>query len=159
MEVFNPFIMHFIYIWILVTICFNCLGDNYKSFFSETATVFYELKNFIHPSVCMSVSRSWLNFHFWVDCPFKVVKDKITEGPDGKESKLTRMKWGEQARLENGCRQTDNKDQRVNAFGREKDQMKLISNQIGKHTEKKGIKICQRRETTKKRQKNRKWLK
>ncbi len=35
-----------------------------------------------------------------------------------------------------------------------KDQMKVISNQIGKHTEKKGIKICQRRETTKKRQKN-----
>ncbi len=59
-EVFHAFIMHFIYFKILVTICFNCLWDNCKPFSSETTTVFCGLKNFTHPSICMSVSRQWL---------------------------------------------------------------------------------------------------
>ncbi len=43
MEVFHDLIMHFIYIYILVTICFSCLGDNCKPF-SFTKTAFSRLK-------------------------------------------------------------------------------------------------------------------
>ncbi len=71
-EAFYSFIIHFFYVWILVTICFNCLGDNCKPFPLKIPTVFCKLKNFTHPSICMSVSRWWLNFHFWVNCPFNI---------------------------------------------------------------------------------------
>ena len=42
-----------------------------------TPEVFCGLKHFTHPSLCIVVGR-WVNFHFWVNYPFRLRKHRFT---------------------------------------------------------------------------------